>query len=263
MRTAAEKDGKTIYVTEMWDYWDPSNGDVAGAISQNRVLGDWFAEYTNPDLHTEAQFSFSLNNPISYQFLDISNNNAQKGEVHAQTGLWIRNAVLSTGKLRPINNVKIYGGDLENIWAGNRQDGKERFCRNIFSGHAAVRFHRPIFGMGLDIDAQHFIRSMRTFTDQVDFFSFVPANHMLTDRQPNEAFCMANHENEYLVYFPAGGEVRLNVTAGTYVLEKLHIPTSTWANPETVELPGLIRTDTEDHWGLILRKTPISGISPG
>ncbi len=254
LHTAAEEYGKSIFVTEMWDYWDPSNGAVKGAVAQSPTLGDWFADYTNPNLHQDAQFSFSLNDPFSYQFVDISNHNAQKGETHTQTGLWIREAVKGTGKIRPINNVKIYGGDMDNIWAGNRRDGKERFCRNIFSGHATVRFHRPLAGMGLDHEAQHFIRSARMLTDRVDFFSFEPANHFLHHRQANEAFCMANDANEYLLYFPGLGEIHLDIAAGVYQLERLHIPTSKWMEAEMVEMPGLIQTTEDDHWYIVLRK---------
>ncbi len=255
LHTAVEKFGKKIFVTEMWDYWDPSSGEVAGAIGQSPALGDWFEEHTNPELHEAANFSYSLNDTSSYQFVDVSNHNAQKGEIHAKTAEWIREAVLATRKIRPINNVKIYGGELEDsIWAGSPQDAKERFWRNIFAGHATVRFHRPVAGIGLSESAQSFIKSLRMFTDRVDFFNFTPANHLLYDRQPNEAFCMMNDRGEYLLYFPTGGETELQAKTGTYQLEKLHIPTSTWSPAETTELPGLIQTDSDDHWGLILRK---------
>lgn len=257
LRTVARRQGNQIFVTEMWDYWDPSGGEVAGTVAQSPALGDWFADYTNPELHENANFSYTFNDLESYQFLDVSNHNAQKGEIHAQTASWVREAVKKSGNIRPINNVKIYGGDMDNIWAGNRRDGKERFCRNIFAGHASVRFHRPIFGMGLDEEAQAFIKSMRLLTDSVDFFAFSPANQLLGDRQENQAYCMANHQGEFLIYFPANGEVSLKADAGAYELRSLHMSTSTWSDSERIELPGVIKSQTDDHWCMVVRRLDV------
>ena len=254
LHSIAKENQKNIFVTEMWDYWDPTDGEVEGAIAQTPELGDWYSEYTNRNLHKEANLSYSMNDTETYQFLDVSNHNAQKGNIHSQTGLWVRSEVIKSGKIRPINNVKIYGGDMDDIWAGNRKDGKERFCRNIFSGHASVRFHRPKYGMGLDEDAQNFIRSMRMFTNSVDFFSFSPANHLLGDQSDNQAYCMTNDKNEYLLYFPTYSEVMLQVSDGIYEITGIHMPTSKWSETEIKTLPRILKTKTDDHWCFVVRK---------
>ncbi|MFO7935244.1 MAG: hypothetical protein R6U78_14340 [Bacteroidales bacterium] len=156
----------------------------------------------------------TINAPELYDYVDVSNNNAQNGEVHYLSALYVRNRVEETGIIRPVNNVKIYGGtiyeDYTRDWAGSYKDGEERFWRDVFAGHASVRFHRPPYGHGLSPVAQHHIRSMRMLTDSLDFFNHVPANELLTERESNEAFCLASGDREYAVYFPGRGGVMLS-----------------------------------------------------
>lgn len=254
-RKAAEA-GKEIYVTEMWDSWDPSGGAVEGAIVQDTSLGGWFADYQDPHIHETANFLFTFEDTISYQFIDVANNNAQKGETHYRTAHWVRNAVLNSGKIRPINNVKIYGGDRDNIWAGSHQDGKERFWRDIFAGHASVRFHRPPSGIGLSEEAQYQIRSARKFTSSIDFFNLVPHNDLLSEREPNEAFCLAKEDlDEIAVYFPAGGSVRLDNVSGTYKLSKISISQSAQSDMEAMELPGRLENSLHEDCVIILKRS--------
>lgn len=253
LHAAARQAGRRIYVTEMWDYWDPSGGAVEGALAQHPDLGGWFAEHTNPKLHERANFSYSLSDTASYQFLDVSNHNAQTGEAHYQTGLWVRNAVERSGNIRPINNVKIYGGDLDRVWAGTRRDGQERFWRNIFAGHAAARFHRPSTGIGLNEEAQNAIKAARLLTGRVNFFGLRPRNAALGDRAANEAFSLEG-DREYLLYFPAAGDVTLQAGAGDYEARWLHLPTATWGPADVLSLPGRIQTPSGDAWGLVLKR---------
>lgn len=229
---------KSIFVTEMWDSFDPSEGEVTGALQQSPKLGGWFAEYTNPELHKKAQFKFSLNNAESFQFLDVSNHNSQTGETHYQTALWVYEAVKQSDKVRPINNVKIYGGDLDFIWSGDRKEGTERFWRNVFAGHAAVRFHRQPTGIGIIKQAQQQIKSMRMLTDSVNFFSLKPANHLLSKRQENEAYCLANDE-QALLYFPGNASVYLELT-GSYKVQFLDIESSQWRPAKQMQFPAMI-----------------------
>lgn len=58
----------------------------------------------------EIQYKHRLQKDTYYDFIDISNNNGQMGQVHYETGLWVRNHIAKKGIVRPINNVKIYGG---------------------------------------------------------------------------------------------------------------------------------------------------------
>ncbi len=260
IRDIAEKAGKKIYVTEMLDNWDPTNGLVPGAVTQHPDLGQWYSEYLNLELSSWAKPSNTINDPESYQFIDIYNNNAQRCEVHYNTSLFVRNHVLFSRYPRPINNVKIYGGMMNTIghdnihWAAFHKDGEERFWRNIFAGHASARFHRPDWGMGLNHVAQHHIKSMRMLTDSLDFFNMKPANHLLTNREENEAFCISIDDKEFAIYFTGKGDVSLNVPPGEYEVNWLQIRSSQWGEPYTMQFPGTLKTPSDDQWAVLIRR---------
>ncbi len=252
IRNKAAGQGKKIFVTEMWDNWDPTNGMVAGAKVQHPELGGWYAQYTNPELHRDANNSYSLKDTLSYDFMDISNNNAQDGQRHFDTALWVRNAIQQSGKIRPINNVKIYGADESQLWSGSVREAEFRFWRNIFAGHASVRFHRPTAGIGLSIRAAMNIRSMRMLTESIDLFSFTPANHLLTDRKPDEAYCMSNGKGQYLLYFPDGGVVTFKLPAKAYKVHTLRISKAFWLEPRTIKFPGVMAAPNNESWAFII-----------
>jgi hypothetical protein len=237
-RRADEADRK-IEVTEMYDTFDPTNGAVKEAVVQNPAT-HFFTR--------RASVSNTLYDPENYTYLDISNHNFQVGETHYKTGLYIWNEVQNSGILRPVNNTKIYGAD--DIGWGSHQVGAERFCRNIFAGAASVRFHRPPYGLGHRDIAMSYIRSMRMLTESVDFFSSYPANDLLSERSENEAYCLSNDQGEYLLYFPGGGSIRLNIRQGEYQLRWLNVRTSEWNEPVTLTLPGTIDTPDNDIWAL-------------
>lgn len=249
IRKKAEEEGRTIYITEMWDNWDPTGGAVTGVRHQEPE--------THPFLG-RSRVANTIDAPDLYDFVDIANNNAQNGEIHYQSGLFVRRRILKTGIPRPINNVKVYGGTIyeeyTRDWAGSFKDGEERFWRNAFAGHASIRFHRPPYGHGLSPLAQHHILSMRMFTDSLDFFQHVPSNALLSEREDNEAFCMAAAGTEYALYFPAAGKVRLEATPGKYAIRWLHIRSSTWRNPSEVVNPEIIQTPDNDQWAVILKR---------
>jgi len=253
-KRAAEK-SRSINVTEMWDKWDPTDGNVPGAITQTPELGEWFETYSNMELYSKAKVSNTIADTINYQFVEVANNNAQRGEVHYQTALYVREIVEGSGKPRPINNVKIYGSDdIETNWAGPQKNAEECFWRNIFSGHASSRFHRPIYGIGLNKAAQHQIKSLRMLTNAMDFFLDKPANHLLSEREANEAFCMAKEGEEYAVYFTGKGRVYLNGAKRQYELQRLNILTSTWGEVKTIELPGNLENVSESPVAFFLKK---------
>jgi hypothetical protein len=261
IRKLAEKEGKEIYVTQMWDNWDPTNGLVPDAVDQHPDLGGWYAQNTNPEMSKWAKPSNTINDPESYQYIDISNNNAQRGEVHYNTALFVKNHVQFSGNPRPVNNVKIYGGMMNTLgqdgeyWTGFHKDGEERFWRNIFAGHASARFHRPDYGLGLNHVAQHQIKSMRMLTDAMDFFRHIPANHLLINRDENEAYCLAIKGEEFVIYFTGMGEVALNVPEGKYEVKWLQIRTSQWSITQTMEFPAKLKTPSDDQWAVFIEKT--------
>ena len=277
IRKIADGKGLNIYVTEMWDNWDPTEGLVGGAVDQHPELGEWYTQFMNPAMNQWAKPSNTINNPGSYQFIDISNNNTQRGEVHYNTMLFVRNNVLFSGLPRPVNNVKIYGGE-EKGWNGNDKDGQERFWRNIFAGAASVRFHRPTSGLGNSHIALAHVKTMRMLTDEIDFFKHKPANHLLEKREENEAYCIAKDQEEYVIWFTGKGEVNLNMFSGKYRIVKneknqkhlyelstldvpkreyeikwLNVLTSKWTETQVMKMPGLLKTPSDEQWAVIIR----------
>jgi hypothetical protein len=209
----------------MWDNWDPSDGEVPGAIMQD--------ESDHPYLH-RANPKVTIAHPELYRFVEVSNNNAQRGRTHYETGLWVRRRLVETDTVRPINNVKIYGADASLEFAGPPICGERRFWRNIFAGHASSRFHRPPTGLGLSETAQAHIRSMRMLTDRMDVFSCRPADELIEREDTEEVYCLADPGVEYAVCFLDGGRARLDCSelAGQGTVRWLEIRESRWLAPE-------------------------------
>jgi hypothetical protein len=244
IRKKAEEQNTPIEVTEMFDPFDPTGGAVKGAAMQS------------PSTHfftLRSNVSVTLNDPENYSFIEISNHNAQVGQIHFETAYYIWSKVQNSGILRPINNTKIYGAG-DGGWNGSAKDGQERFWRNIFAGAASVRFHRPDAGLGNSDVALSHIKSMRMLTGEMDFFNHKPANHLLTDREENEAYCLAIEGREYAVYFTGKGEVGLNAPAGEYEVKWLQIRTSQWSISRNIELPGELKTPSDDQWVVFIKK---------
>jgi len=219
IRKRAKERVKTAHVTEMWDPWDLEH------IS-----------------HRE-----SFDHPEIYSFVEISQNNHQRGENQWTNGLKQIEKLRLAGNLRPVNNVKTYGNDL-GTHGGGTQNGIQSFIRSTLFGSAAVRFHRPPSGLGLGDTALAVIHDIRMATDRIDFFNASPHNDLLSQRDENEAYCRAVPGKDYLVYFPEAGEVELNVSGSGSMVEvaRLEILTGNWIVEEReiigssllVESPG-------------------------
>ncbi len=201
----AHEKGRQVHVTEMWDPWD-----------------------LNHISHRE-----SFDHPETYSFVEISQNNHQRGENQWNNGMYQIERLRKAGNLRPVNNVKTYGA-YGGRHGGGTQNGVESFIRSTLFGAAAVRFHRPTSGLGLRDTAQAVIHGMRMASDRIDFFDAAPHNELLGERQENEAYCRAIPGKEYLVYFPDVGEVELELESGGDNLQvsRLEILTGVWSDLE-------------------------------
>lgn len=177
---AAER-GKIINITEMWDDWNLS-----------------------ADRHRRT-----FDHPELYGFVDVSQNNHNKGQNHWDNFLTVRK--LLAKQPRPMNTTKTYGAS-GNKFGHSDQDGIERFWRHLLAGAASMRFHRPDSGLGLNAKAVASIQAARKLEDLIPLWTVNPANHLLSQRKPNEAY-VASSENAYVIYFPAGGEVMLDAAA--------------------------------------------------
>lgn len=223
---SALRAGHEVEVTEMWDPWDLKH-----------------------QMH-----SATIDHPETYSFIEISQNNHQKGQQHYDHALAHRQRAGTHP--RPLTNVKIYGADGGRF--GTTQDGVQRFWRNIFSGCASARFHRPGSGLGLSELAQKMIKGARQVTDAFDIFSCEPHNDLLNQCDPNEAFCLASPGKAYAVYFPDGGEVTLNASGeeAPRSIRWYDIEHGVWLQPQEVEDAGPLILSTPHHgpWAAIIKR---------
>ena len=226
LRQRADEAGKRIAVTEM--YWAPE--------LDHRV-------------HRDA-----LDRPELFDYFEASQNSIQGGQTNWNQLQFVRGYLRK--RPRPINNTKIYGADTGPDWASNDRDATERFWRNLFGGSASSRFHRPPTGLGLSEKAQHHIRSARMLTDAMNVFLCAPRNDLLSERSPNEAYCLAEPGKQGAVFFPDGGAVRLDLSTpkGTLQVRWLDIASSAWQEPQTVIGGGTLelRTPGPGHWAALV-----------
>jgi len=229
VRNRAAEEGVTVQTTEMWDPWDLSH-----------------------PMHDNT-----FDHPELYTFVDISQNNHQRGQTHWDNAQAQRQRVIDSGDIRPLNNVKVYGADTGRY--GTDRDGIERMWRNMFGGLAATRFHRPTSGLGLNATAQANIRSLRMITDSVNVFQAGPHNDLLSQRADNEAYCMAVPGRSYAIFFPEGGDVWLDVSGtgpeARLVIQWLDIPASQWQEATETEGDSRIRLQApaRGFWAVKIR----------
>lgn len=232
----AQDEGRTAYVTDM-------------RRNANLTASDHYHIYDNEE---------------RFNYLDVSQNSWMKGQQHYDRILFVREYINNNNAPRPINTVKIYNRDGEEVSVA-------RFFRIIFAGGASARFHRPAFrddagaheistewGLALGPRARTTIRSGRMLAESFDIFASRPDNGLLSERADNEAYALANPRQQYAVYFPDGGNVNLNVadTQGKLQLRWLNINTSTWLETQYAEGGGTITLQApgSGHWAVMIQK---------
>lgn len=181
VKQRAARQNKRVQVTEMWDDWN------LAAERHKRT-------FDHPEL---------------FDFVDVSQNNHNKGQKHWDNFLHVRKYL--SGQPRPMNTTKTYGA-TGNKFGHTDQDAIERYWRHLLAGAASVRFHRPDSGLGLNDKAVACIRAARKLESLVPLWSVTQANDMLSDRDPNEAYLATNKGRAWAVYFPAGGQVQVDLT---------------------------------------------------
>jgi hypothetical protein len=228
VRDRARRAGVSVEVTEMWNHWDLSS-----------------------PMHRRT-----FDQPGLYSFVDISQNNHQTGQTHWANMQIARRLVADPP--RPMNNVKIYGGEHH---GGGLVEGMHKLWRSVFGGCASARFHRPgrqhgYYGAGLNELAQTHIRSLRMLTDAMNVFVCEPRNDLLSDRSVNEAYCFAQPGQQYAVYFPDGGQVTLDVSGdkGTLQVRWLDISRSAWQEPRIADGGGTLglRAPGQGYWAVLV-----------
>ena len=207
VKRRARKEGRQVFVTEMWDDWNL----------------------------TGKRHKRTFDHPELYDFVDVSQNNHNTGQKHWDNFLYVKKYL--SKKPRPINTTKTYGAD--GYRPGHTdQDGIERFWRHLLAGAASIRFHRPEAGLGLNDKAVAAIRAARKLESLITLWSVDPANGLLSDCEENEAYLAADAGRSYVVYFPAGGEAQVDVSAakGPLVGHWIDIDSGEWG--ATQNYPG-------------------------
>jgi hypothetical protein len=210
IRRRAKQAGKQVCITEMWDAWD-----------------------LKADEHKRT-----FDHPERYDFCDVSQNNQKKGQEHWDNFQWVRQRVAA--KPRPLNTTKTYGADGGRF--GNHRDGLGRFWRHVIGGAASARFHRPDSGLGLSRPAVAAIKAARKLESLIKPWEVEPANHLLGERNANEAFLAARAGQSYALFFTDGGSVMLDLKdgSGRFDLRWIDISTGEWGKRETLEGGGSV-----------------------
>ncbi len=229
IRAKAAEAGVGVEVTEMWDAWN-----------------------LNSPMHRRT-----FDHPDLYSYVDISQNNHQVGQTHWDNMQAARKLIADPP--RPMNNVKIYGGERH---GGSVVEATRKLWQNVLGGCASARFHRPgprpgLYGVGLSELAQTHIKSVRMFTDEFNIFVAEPDNGLLSNRAENEAYCAADPGRQYAVYFPDGGTVKLDVSEAKSILhiQWLDIDRSTWQQPQAIDGGKTLelKTPGKGHWAVLVR----------
>lgn len=248
-------DNETNESPEWGRYWSEyihRNAQEAGVGVETTEMWD------QHDLHGD-QHGHTLDHPETYNFVDISQNNHQVGKVHWDNPQTIRQRIVESGRIRPMNSVKIYGANTGSY--GTHRDAQERLWRNVLGGLATSRFHRPPSGLGLSEIVRAHLRSMRMFQEEFDLFTAEPSLGLISKRSLNEAYCSATPGVQYAVFFPDGGDIVLDVSAATRPLTVrwLDIRASEWVGDRVplVSEGGSAQLSTpevEGYWAAVVKQ---------
>ena len=211
-----------------------------------------------------ADHAHIYEHPERYTFVDISQNNAWSGlgQMHYDNIMYARERL--SDHPRPINNNKNYGAARH-----GEEESVARMGRIVFAGAASARFHRPHpiedpammyeksdFGLGISPRAQNVIRSLRMATDELDIALTRPMNDLLSDREDNEAYLLAEPGLQYALYFPEGGSVILDMSEadGEWNLRWINFDRAEWSDSSLVRGGENVRLSAPDqgHWIAVL-----------
>ena len=259
---------ETLHAYEFGEYW-------AGYIQRYAAEAGFTAQVGEMRFR-HYQFARIIDQPELFDFIDISQNTNFTGDEYWYKLAEIRNRILHT-KTRPIQNVKIYGSKIESSWRQNEDETISTFWQLLLGGAASARFHRPPAGIGMvrgetewsgsdwngrdwnDLPRSIF-KSFHIMRQEIDIFDLEPDTHfrLLANRAPHEAYMAYTPNRQYVLYFPYGGEVLLNMTAtdGTFNLQWLNIHKSELTKPETILAGEIISLSTPDtsHWLALITK---------
>jgi hypothetical protein len=236
-------------------YWMNFIREKAAEKGVTVFATDMFDHGFKPEESEKIQQQFDQSE--LYPFIDISQVNSRNfNEIHWEKLMWYRERNKSNS--RPLNNVKIYSAGQTNFGSGTPIDGVERFWRNIISGCASVRFHRPTSGIGLNDTSKACIQAMRKFTESVIPWESETRQDLLSDVETDEAYILANEGKVYGLYFTDGGSVGLNLknAQGQFKLKWIDIFKGEWAGEATISSGAIVKIDAPGKlgWAAVITK---------
>jgi len=233
VKLKASQLGKTIYVSEMHrDFSTPKNKNLSR--TERMVSG---------------KFASLFDYPHIYSFFELSETSTRFSDYDE---LWLNIEAIRkyTAKtLRPMTNVKVYGGGDVSTFR-KRRPTIHRFCEFICAGRSAVRFHRPVRdgenGMGLNPAAQACLKAVRKFCELIKPWQCTPNLDLLSERQENEAYMLANPGIAYGILMTGsyGDRVVLLDTRecrGRYALTWINLQTGRPLKAKTINAKDKIR----------------------
>jgi hypothetical protein len=210
-----------------------------------------------------------LSRPDLYNYSDISQNGGNMGQIHYDNLVWYRSLLLDNP--RPINHVKTYrftwptGAEYRDRREATDKEAADRFWRSILGGAASCRHHRRNpnewhSGIGLTSYGQTHLRSMRMLLDAMWIFAMAPRNDLLSQREENEAYCLAEPGKQYAVFFTGEGdrlvELDLGEISGNVRVRWLNIMESNWEVESVVASleSGRLECPREGQWVVLIQK---------
>ncbi|GMV91809.1 MAG: hypothetical protein AMXMBFR82_15870 [Candidatus Hydrogenedentota bacterium] len=153
---------------------------------------------------------------------------------------------------RPINAVKI----ITNEDAEQDVYSRQKLWRGLMAGMAAIRFHRAPAGSALNDSAKACIRAARLVEAQVKFWELAPRLDLLSDRDVDEAYLRATPGHGYVMYFPNGGEVTIDLSRERETLSGYWIEVGAGEQREVFAVDGgapvSIAAPGKADWALVL-----------
>ncbi|MBZ0257600.1 hypothetical protein K8I31_16155 [bacterium] len=244
IKDRANKQGKKVETTDMFDdifRADKSHG-VAYLIDQRNL----------------------------YDYADISQANSRhRDEDHWNAVLWLSKKLTSMSPPYLLHMTKIYGNDLAldgNPWGGfapgDSDNAIEEWWRDLLSGVAGVRFHRPTAGIGLCDASKNCMRATRKVESRVKFWDVKPRMDLLSNRKPDGAYLAAEPGKAYILYFTKNGNGAVDLKLGgdsmqDFGLQWINIDTGEFGSKKTISGGGTVqiqRPSDSAHWAATIVK---------
>lgn len=93
---------------------------------------------------------------------------------------------------------------------------------------------------------------------EMDIYTCASRNDLLSNREPNSAYVIANPGREYAVYFPNGEPVDLDLSAvqGALKARWLDIARSRWVKEETLQGGHAVPLSppATGHWAVLITR---------